>query len=167
MDQSGCEVHSFHNDPNVTITSKNETTSRIQFHPLDDAQLNQTVREILGRKRLVDYLLVRIINGPLYEYQVLDQFLGKVIHRVKQMSIGINLCPSSPSDPPDDQRFNEDHFQGVRHVWDKMAQRGWTLIDVANDEETFTYNPILEENTFCSSQFALLNLRYHPINHSS
>ena len=158
MDRNGCKVYSFHVDNSSTGIND---TERIVFHPLDEVGLGKQVQEIVGRHSVIDYLLVRAVDGQLYEFHVLDQLVRhQVINRIKQMSIGINLCPLGSDKEPPDGRFNEDHFQGVLAASRYLTETGWALIDVVNDDETFDYNPILEMNTFCASQMALLNRRF-------
>lgn len=84
--------------------------------------------------------------------------LKEVINSIKQMSIWVNLCPAGGTD--EDQRFNERHFDGLLEAFAQLTSHGWVLFDVANDEDTFTYNSILKEKTYCASQFAWLNERF-------
>lgn len=158
LERIGCRVYS------ILLTSDSqEATPRyrshyVHFHSLGETEsVAQFVEEQSNNATLIDYMMIRLGSGK-NEWRILSDLMERhQLDRVKHLSVGINLCPDRSS-------FTESHFQYVldmdRQLTDKWDMK---LFDVANDEDTFVYNPIVKEKTHCASQFAWINQRFRRI----
>ena len=79
------------------------------------------------------------------------------LDRVKHLSVGVNLCP-------DRNNFTESHFRYVLDVDRQVVERlDMKLFNVAHDQGTCVYNPVVKEKTYCASQFAWINQRFRRV----
>lgn len=173
--QMGCQVHSF--APSELHHHQHNTSIHYELLEMSDVEssVSQSVRKVDG---IIDYVLIRTDSWPksrapkirMDEWHILAGLKGER-DRIKQLSIGVNLCPVEDDDEDDsDGRFGEKHFQGLLDADQQLTDYGWELFDVANDKETFAYNPIVKEKTFCASQWTWLNQRFRitsPLNNGT
>jgi hypothetical protein len=129
----------------------NERDSVGHFIQQQQQQQNQT------NETFIDYMMIRMGSGQSEWRIVSDLAERNQLDRVKHLSMGVNLCPDRSS-------FTESHFQFVIDVDQQLYDR-WDmkLFALANDEDTFVYNPVVKEETYCASQFSWINQRFRRI----
>lgn len=170
MEQMGCRVHSSllasssissYSTERVSTASEQNRTARERFHVdwlSDEEAAGQAVQRSYDvNESSIDYMLIRIGSGD-NEWKILSNLaVSKQLSRVKQLSVGVNLCP-------DRSEFTQSHFQFVLDVDRQLvAQWDMKLFHVANDQGTYVYNPIVKEKTYCAAQFAWINQRFRKI----
>lgn len=156
IEKLGCRVYSLLSAPrSEDDVPRNQSSSRIHFHWLTERETVGQVVEQINDNRTLDYVMIRMDSGE-NEWKILSDLMERnLLDRVKHLSVGVNLCPDRSS-------FTEAHFQYVLDVDRQLVERlDMKLFNVANDQGTFVYNPVVKAKTFCASQFAWINQRFH------
>ena len=160
MEEMGCRIYTYllSSSP-VEEIPKNHSDSRIHFdrlHGKDAA--GQLLAKESDNVTIIDYLMIRLDSGE-YEWQILSDFMAQNhLNRVKHLSMGVNLCP-------DRATFTEANFHFILNVDQQLVEeKEMVLFNVANDQSTFVYNPIVKEKTYCASQFSWINQRFRQDN---
>lgn len=159
VERIGCRVYSLLLASDSTEVTPRNRSNYVHFHSLGEQEsIGKFIQKQSTNATLIDYMMIRLGRGG-NEWRILSDLMeSHQLDRVKHLSVGINLCPDRSS-------FTESHFQYVldtdRQLVDKWDMK---LFDVANDQETFVYNPVVKEKTHCASQFAWINQRFHQLN---
>lgn len=169
MEQMGCRVYSLLptistsgislTDPMVSA-GRNKSGDRIHFDWLPDGESVGRKVEQCENGTVIDYMMIRMDSGE-NEWRILADLMAfSQLDRIKHLSMGVNLCPDRSS-------FTESNFHYVLDIDRQLTdQCDMKLFNVANDRATFVYNPVVKEKTYCASQFAWINQRFHLIDES-
>ena len=159
----GCQVYSLllapgPHSPEEELSLPRKRSSLIHFFRLDERDsVGKFIQQRSDNKTFIDYMMIRMGSGQS-EWRILSDLAERnQLDRIKHLSMGVNLCP-------DRSIFTESHFQFVIELDSQLDDR-WNmkLFALANDEDTFVYNPVVKEETYCASQFAWINQRFRRI----